>query len=69
MNHTSKQEMQASPVSHSKARRSLISVPTIFNPAGRVRKVIHMREEERESQKRSTVYNTLCAYFSLYATS
>ena len=48
MNHTSKQEMQASPVSHSKARISLISVPAIFNPAGRVQKVIHMREEERE---------------------
>lgn len=56
MNHTSKQEMQASPVSHSKARRSLISVPAIFNPAGRVRKVIHMREEEREE--------STCAHYS-----
>ena len=56
MNHTSKQEMQASPVSHSKARISLISVPAIFNPAGRVRKVIHMREEEREE--------STCAHYS-----
>ena len=48
MNHTSKQEMQASPASHSKARIGLIFVPATFNPAGRVQKVIHMREEERE---------------------